>query len=127
MVHKHAGKDNEGEEIWLPVTSPIGVPFRLRYIDEVEAYGLRLVVQGMDGKPRPIDFERGALARMGACELRAKLFAAGLRAEDDGEHVVIKALKAADPPFEITLVSRPGWHLLPGLEHPVFVARPARS
>jgi hypothetical protein len=79
-------------------------------------------VQGMDGKPRPIDFERGALARMGASELRAKLFAAGLRAEDDGEHVVVKALKAADPASEITVVSRPGWHLLAGLDHPVFVA-----
>ena len=121
MVHKYAGKDKEGEEIWLPVTSPVGVPFRLRYIDEAEGYGLRVVVQGMDGKPRPIDFERGALARMGASELRAKLFASGLRAEDDGEHVVVKALKAADPASEITVVSRPGWHLLPGL-HPVFVA-----
>jgi hypothetical protein len=122
MVHKYAGKDKEGEEIWLPVTSPVGVPFRLRYIDEAEAYGLRVVVQGMDGKSRPIDFERGALARMGASELRAKLFAAGLRAEDDGEHVMVKALKAADPASEITVVSRPGWHLLAGLEHPVFVA-----
>jgi hypothetical protein len=122
MVHKYAGKDKEGEEIWLPVTSPVGVPSRLRYIDEAEGYGLRVVVQGMDGKPRPLDFERGALARMGASELRAKLFASGLRAEDDGEHVVVKALKAADPASEITVVSRPGWHLLPGLEHPVFVA-----
>jgi hypothetical protein len=122
MVHKYAGKDKEGEEIWLPVTSPVGVPFRLRYIDEAEAYGLRVVVQGMDRRPRPIDFERGALARMGASELRARLFASGLRAEDDGEHVVVKALKAADPASEITVVSRPGWHLPAGLEHPVFVA-----
>jgi Domain of unknown function (DUF927)/Toprim domain len=122
MVHRHAGEDKEGNEIWLPVTSPVGVPYRLRYIDEAEACGLRVVVQGMDGQPRPIDFERGALARMGASELRAKLFAAGLRAEDDGEHVVVKALKAADPACEITVVSRPGWHLLPGLEYPVFVA-----
>jgi hypothetical protein len=122
MVHRYAGKDKKDEELWLPVTSPVGVPFRLRYIDEAEAYGLRVVVQGMDGQPRALDFERGALARMGASELRAKLFASGLRAEDDGEHVVVKALKAADPASEITVVSRPGWHLLAGLEHPVFVA-----
>ena len=122
MVHKYAGKDKEGEDIWLPVATPFGVPARLRYIDEAEAYGLRVVVQGMDGQPRALDFERGALARMGASELRAKLFASGLRAEDDGEHVVVKALKAADPASEITVVSRPGWHLLAGLEHPVFVA-----
>jgi hypothetical protein len=122
MVHKYAGKNKTGREIWLPVASPVGVPFRLRYIDEVDVYGLRVVVQAMDGKPRSIDFERGRLARMGASELRAKLFAAGLRTEDDGEHVVVKALKAADPVSEITVVSRPGWHLLFGLDHPVFVA-----
>ena len=122
MVHKYAGKDKEGEDVWLPVATPFGVPARLRYIHEAEAYGLRVVVQGMDGQPRALDFERGALARMGASELRAKLFASGLRAEDDGEHVVVKALKAADPASEITVVSRPGWHLLAGLEHPVFVA-----
>ena len=122
MVHKYAGKDKEGEDVWLPVATPFGVPARLRYIHEAEAYGLRVVVQAMDGQPRALDFERGALARMGASELRAKLFASGLRAEDDGEHVVVKALKAADPASEITVVSRPGWHLLAGLEHPVFVA-----
>ena len=122
VVHRLAGRDEQGNEIWQPVTSPVGVPFRLCFIDQAEAYGLRVVVQGMDGNPRPIDFERGALARMGASELRSKLFAAGLRAEDDGEHVVVKALKAADPASEITVVSRPGWHLLPGLDHPVFVA-----
>jgi Toprim domain len=54
MVHKYAGKDKEGEEIWLPVTSPVGVPSRLRYIDEAEGYGLRVVVQGMDGKLPPL-------------------------------------------------------------------------
>jgi len=122
MVHRFAGRDEQGNEIWQPVTSPVGVPYRLCFIDQAEAYGLRVVVQGMDGKPRPIDFERGALARMGASELRSKLFAAGLRTEDDGEHVVVKALKAADPASEITVVYRPGWHLLPGLDHPVFVA-----
>ena len=122
MVHKYAGKDKEGEDVWLPVATPFGVPARLRYIHEAEAYGLRVVVQAMDGHPRALDLERGALARMGASELRAKLFASGLRAEDDGEHVVVKALKAADPASEITVVSRPGWHLLAGLEHPVFVA-----
>ena len=66
MVHKYAGKDKEGEDIWLPVATPFGVPARLRYIHEAEAYGLRVVVQGMDGQPRALDFERGALARMGA-------------------------------------------------------------
>jgi Domain of unknown function (DUF927)/Toprim domain len=122
MVHKYAGRDKQGEEVWLPVATPFGVPARLRYIHEAEAYGLRVVVQGMDDQPRALDFERGSLARMNASELRSRLFAAGLRTEDDGEHIVVKALKAADPAFEITVVSRSGWHLLAGLEHPVFVA-----
>ena len=26
MVHKYAGKDKEGEDIWLPVATPFGVP-----------------------------------------------------------------------------------------------------
>ena len=52
MVHKYAGKDKEGEDVWLPVTSPVGVPFQLRYIDEAESYGLRVVVQGMDAVSR---------------------------------------------------------------------------
>jgi uncharacterized protein (DUF927 family) len=75
----------------------------------------------MDGQPRPVDFDRAGLARMGASEIRAHLFAAGLRVENDGEVVAVQALKAADPTLEVTVVSRPGWHLLPGSVEPVFV------
>ena len=28
MVHKYAGKDKEGEDVWLPVATPFGVPAR---------------------------------------------------------------------------------------------------
>jgi hypothetical protein len=121
MVHKRAGKDREKEDIWLPVATPFGVPARLRYADQQHTYGLRAIVQGMDGYPSPIDFDRAALARMGASEIRAHLFAAGLRVEGDGEIVAVQALKAADPVLEVTVVSRPGWHLLPGLIAPIFI------
>jgi hypothetical protein len=121
MVHKYAGKDREEEDIWLPVATPFGVPARLRYADQQRSYGLRVIVEGMDGLPSPIDFDRAALARMGASEIRALLFAAGLRVEGDGEVVAVQALKAADPALEITVVSRPGWHLLPGLIAPIFI------
>jgi Domain of unknown function (DUF927)/Toprim domain len=121
MVHKHAGKGRGDEDIWLPVATPFGVPARLRYADQQRTYGLRAIVQGMDGNSVPIDFDRAALARMGASEIRAQLFAAGLRVEGEGEVVAVQALKAADPDLEVTVVSRPGWHLLPGLVDPIFV------
>ena len=37
----------------------------------------------------------------------------------DGEKEIISFLKAADPELEIVMVSKRGWHMLPG---PVFVA-----
>lgn len=121
MVHRYDGKDAEGVESWVALATPIGVPARLRYADQQGTYGLRAVVQGMDGHPRPVDFDRAGLARMGASEIRGHLFAAGLRVENDGEVIAVQALKAADPALEVGVVSRPGWHLLPGSVEPVFV------
>ena len=40
----------------------------------------------------------------------------------NGEAIVVAALKAADPDNEIVVVSRPGWHVLPGMAEPAFVA-----
>ena len=121
LAHKWVGKDEEGNDIWLPVATPFGVPARLRYVDQQGTYGLRTIVQGMDGHPLPVDFDRAALARMGASEIRAHLFAAGLRVEGEGEVVAVQALKAADPALEVIVVSRPGWHRLPGLVDPIFI------
>ncbi|HZA66862.1 MAG TPA: toprim domain-containing protein [Geminicoccaceae bacterium] len=121
MVHKYAGKDEEKNDIWLPIATPLGVPARLRAVDQQGAYGLRVTVRGMDGQPRVVEFDRAGLARMGASEIRAHLFAAGLRVEHDGEVVAVQALKAADPSVEIVVVSRPGWHRLPELTDPVFI------
>ena len=64
----------------------------------------------MNGKPREIDFERGILAKMGAAEIRTRLFAAGLRTEGDGDMIAVASLKAADPDREIVVVGRAGWH-----------------
>jgi Domain of unknown function (DUF927)/Toprim domain len=124
MVHKYAGKDKEEEDVWLPVTTPFRIPARVRHADQANAYGLRMTVQDMDGRPRTVEFDRAALPRMGAAEIRAQLFAAGLRTEADGEAVAVQALKAANPDCEIILVSRPGWHCIPELSDPVF-ATPA--
>ena len=80
-----------------PIASPFGVLARLRFADDGDAYGLRLVVEDMGGKCRKIDVGRSAFAKQGAAETRAMLFDAGLRTEDDGEHIAVKVLKAADP------------------------------
>ena len=121
LVHKYAGKDKEGEDVWLPVATPFGVPARVRHADQADAYGLRVAVQDMNGRPRALEFDRAALPRMGATEIRAQLFAAGLRTEAEGEAIAVQALKAANPSREIILVSRPGWHCKPDLNDPVFV------
>ena len=121
MIHRYAGKDEDKNDIWLPIATPLGVPARLRAVDQQGAYGLRVTVRGMDGQPRAVEFDRAGLARMGASEIRAHLFAAGLRVEHDGEVVAVQALKAADPSVEIVVVARPGWHRLPELADPVFI------
>jgi len=121
MVHKYAGKDKDGEDMWVPVATPFGVPARVRHADQADAYGLRVMVQDMHGRPRVVEFDRAALPRMGAAEIRAQLFAAGLRTEGDGEAVAVQALKAANPCREIIMVSRPGWHCIPELRDAVFV------
>jgi hypothetical protein len=97
MVHKYVGKNKEGNEVWLPIATPLGVPARLRAADQQGAYGLRVTVRGMDGHPRAVEFDRAGLARMGASEIRGHLFAAGLRVEHDGEIVAVQVLKAAIP------------------------------
>jgi hypothetical protein len=120
-MHKFGGLDKDRVELWLPVSSPFGVVARLRYADQDEAYGLRVTVQGMDGHPRAIDFERQMLPRLGAAEIRSQLFAAGLRTEGAGDGEVVSILKAAEPAREIIVVSKTGWHRLPGLSDPIFV------
>jgi hypothetical protein len=78
-------------------------------------------IDAMDGRIRAVDFDRAALARLGASEIRAALFSAGLRSENDGDQLAVQILKGADPADEILVVSRPGWHRLDGRDHPVFV------
>ncbi|QIJ74382.1 DUF927 domain-containing protein [Methylobacterium sp. NI91] len=107
-VHQ-AVKVGEAVEM-VPVASAFGVAARLRMADEGDAYALRLVVQDMNGRCRQIDVDRAAFARQGAADTRAMLFGAGLRTENDGEHIAVKCVKAADPAREIIVVRRPGWH-----------------
>jgi hypothetical protein len=109
------------EPVLVPIATPFGVPARLRYADQDDAFGLRCVVQDMAGKPRSVDFERGALAKMAASEIRGALFAAGLRIDSDGELIVVQCLKAADPEEEIVVVRGPGWYDLADLADLAFV------
>ena len=121
-IHK-VFETREGD-VLIPVATPFGTPARLRFIDQGEAYGLRCVVQSMNRQPQIIDLERGALPRMGATEIRSRLFAAGLRTEADGEMVAVQILKAADPEREIIAFRRPGWHEvheITGCSDPIFI------
>lgn len=122
-VHKfeRANRNHETLDPWIPIATPMGVPALLQMANDDDAYGLRVLVQDMSGNPRAVDFERSELARLGASEIRARLFAAGLRVAGDGEHICVQLLKAAKPATRITIVSRPGWHRHPELFHPVFV------
>jgi hypothetical protein len=109
------------EPMLVPIATPFGVLARLRHADQADAYGLRCVVQDMNGKPRAIDFDRATLAKMAAAEIRSMLFVAGLRTEVDGEMVAVQSLKAADPEREIVVVRRAGWQEIPGCPYPIFV------
>ena len=111
--------DDEGQDNWVPIASPIGVAARMRHVDEADTYGLRVVVQGMDDRPRHVDVRRGLIAKSAASELKEVLFNAGLRVENSGEKAVIDLLKAANPEHEIVVVSRPGWHSLG--DEPIYV------
>ncbi len=118
----HKVSEVKGKTIQTPITTPFGVTARLRLADQADAYGLRVLVQDMNGQPRPLDFDRGELARLHGSEIRAALLRAGLRTEADGEQVALAILKAADPKSEIVTVGRPGWHDLGGCAEPLFIA-----
>jgi len=85
-VNKLAGEGSDvgsGEkvQVWIPISSPFGVPALLRMADADDAYGRRVLVEDMSGQPRAVDFDRAELARLGASEIRARLLEAGLRVE----------------------------------------------
>lgn len=124
MVHKITVEKKPGkppEEIIIPIMTPLGITARLRYADQSNGFGLRIVVQDMKGMPATIDVERGALAKMAAADIRSILFEAGLRVEEDGEAVAVACLKAADPDREIQIFRRPAWHTVEGYDAPIFI------
>ena len=88
-VHKVFGSGDEMKLI--PIATPFGVLARLRHADQANAYGLRCVVQDMDGEQRAVDFRRGSLQKMGATDIREMLFNTGLRTEADGDAVASSA------------------------------------
>lgn len=119
-LHKEV-QPKKGDPFLAPVATPFGVTARLRYADREGAYGLRVALQDMAGKPRYVDVDRADLARQGGAPIRERLFREGFKTEDDGEHIAIRCLKAAAPSIEITIVSQPGWHEDQDLPEPVFV------
>lgn len=125
MLHKVVEGPNSTPQ-YIPIATPFGVPARLRHVDQANAYGLRCLVQDMNGQPRAVDFDRAALAKLAASEVRSQLFAAGLRTEADGEMIAVQCLKAADPAREILVFRRPGWQEVPGLAYPVFLCPDGR-
>jgi putative DNA primase/helicase len=118
-----AGDPDTGARVPIltPIATPFGVSARLRYADQQDAYGLRCVVQDMDGRSRAVDFDRAEFAKLNSSEIKAKLFAVGLRIQSDGEKIALDVLKAADPQREIIVVPRPGWQEIAGHPHPVFI------
>jgi hypothetical protein len=127
LMHRNMGRSKDGRTTWQAVASPFGVPGRLRFLDQENAYGLRVLVHDMHGAPRKVDFPRAGIAQQGAQEIRAALFAAGLRTYADGDQVVVALLKAANPQTETMVVSRPGRHRLEGRDLPVFVTPAGRA
>lgn len=122
MVNKLIQSKKKGEPpIQSPIATPFGVVARLRFVDQADAYGLRIVVEDMNGQPRALDVDRAGFSRQGAADARALLFAAGLRVQDDGESIVIQCLKAADPKREILIFAQPGWHRIGDSDAAVFV------
>ena len=113
-IHKIALRENkdtgEKEEIATPVCSPFGTVALLVLKDADEAYGLRVAVRDLNGGSRIVEFDRADLARLAASEIRARLMAAGLRIEQDGDSVAVQLLKATNPQTVITTVQRSGWH-----------------
>jgi hypothetical protein len=117
----HKVINSKDEEVMIPIMSPLSIPARLRFIDQGGEYGLRCLLQDMGGQPRTVDFDRGALPRMAASDIRSRLFAAGLRTQADGEVIAVQILKAADPEREIISVRRAGWHEVAGCPDPIFI------
>jgi hypothetical protein len=77
LMHRNAGKDRDGHTIWRVIASPFGVPARLRYLDQEDAYGLRMLIRDMQGEPRAVDFARAGLARQGAQDNPIRLVCRG--------------------------------------------------
>lgn len=113
--------NDKGDITALPIASPFGVVARLRQLDKEETYGLRVVVQGMNGAPVTLDVGRDTVFSNAVNDLRGQLGAAGLRTEGEGGGAVISALRGAEPETEISVVSRPGWHHIEGFPTPMFM------
>ena len=101
-------RDNDGNDIEVPISTPFGVLARLRRADENDSSGLRIRVCGMNGEDREADIARRDLTINGGQAIRALMYDLGMRTFNDGEKHVIAFLKATDPDQEIVMVTRRG-------------------
>jgi len=106
---------------YFPVSSPIAIPARLRVEGKEIEYGLRVVVEGMDGQPCRIDLMRGDLARFQSSDFKERLLRAGVRFFGKGEGIIAALLKAVEPAAELVVGTQPGWHWPEGGGDPVFL------
>ena len=113
-IYRKQVKKEDGKLVvnWVPSCTPFAVTKRLTVLDGAAGpnYALRVIVQGMSGKPHEIDVSRSLLAKSGASDLKSILFSSGLRTESGGDSVAVAILKSANPSKEVGVVSKPGWH-----------------
>jgi hypothetical protein len=106
------GYDNKNKRFSIPICTPFTVTARLRYADDQDSYGLRILMEDMAAGPREVDIERGTLARNNGVDVLEALYRNGMCINaPKGERIVLAILKAVDPAIEIVRNLRdPGSH-----------------
>jgi hypothetical protein len=97
------------EEIWTLVCTPFSIAAWLKLLDADNTYGLRLLIADRQGEPQSVDFERAELGRQRAAEVKARLFAAGMRFAPGQENLIVDVLKEVNPDACLDTVSVTGW------------------
>lgn len=122
-VQKNIG--SEDKPWWIDQCTLITVDGWLENAGRSKTTSLRIAFRYRDETRRTIDIPRRFSGRSWA-ETLDRLCEAGVRfsgaGEHDGAQAVLQMLRADPAPTKIIIVSRPGWHYLPGVAAPVYVA-----
>ena len=103
------------------ISTLFGVVARLKRLDD-GTYGKRVIVVGPKGEINVVDVWADDIAAATPAGLLKRLVQAGLSYGPAGRGDVPAIVAMASPTREILIVSRPGWHRLPGRREPVYVA-----